>query len=155
MAPRGTYRHIAEDLRRLIQRGELPPGAMLPSEAAIAQERSVARGTVRAALAVLLDDGLIEVIPGRGRRVVGEPAVPGRTAWQRVAAALRRRLEAGEFAVTSALPSEADLVAEFQVSRNTVRRAYKALVDEGLVVIRHGAGAFLADPEVGSVGAAG
>ena len=64
------------------------------------------------------------------------------TEWGRVAAALRERLEAGEFAADTPMPSEAALVAEFGVSRNTVRRAYKHLVDSGAVVVRHGAGAF-------------
>ena len=59
-----------------------------------------------------------------------------------MASALRERLEAGEFAADAPMPSEAALVAEFGVSRNTVRRAYKHLVEEGAVVVRHGAGAF-------------
>lgn len=143
MAPRGTYRQIADDLRARIRSGGLKAGAMVPSELAIAEERSVSRGTVRSALALLVDEGLIEVVPGQGRRVVGSaaPGLPA-TAWERVADSLRRRLTAGEVSPSTPLPSEADLVAEFEVSRNTVRRAYKQLVDEGLVVIRHGAGAF-------------
>lgn len=143
MAPRGTYRQIADDLRRLIESGELPSGAMLPSEMSLAEEWSVARGTARAALTILVEEGLVEVVPGQGRRVVGDAwqASP-RTAWQRIARTLRDRLEAGEYGVSRPLPSEADLVAEFQVSRNTVRRAYRQLVDEGLVVVRHGSGAY-------------
>ena len=143
MAPRGTYRQIADDLRARIHRGDLTTGAMVPSEMALAEERSVSRGTVRSALALLVDEGLIEVVPGQGRRVVGSAAPgPPATAWERVAGDLRRRLTAGEMMPSTPLPSEASLVAEFGVSRNTVRRAYRQLVDEGLVVIRHGAGAF-------------
>lgn len=142
MAPRGTYRQIADDLKRLIESGELPSGAMLPSEMELAVDRSIARGTARAAFAVLVEEGLVEVVPGQGRRVVGDaPSPERRTAWQVVAAGLRDRLEAGEFGA-SPLPSEAELVAELGVSRNTVRRAYRQLVDEGLVVVRHGVGAF-------------
>ena len=143
MAPRGTYRTIAEDIRQSIQRGEIAPGAMVPSELAIAEERAVSRGTVRSALALLMEEGLIEVVPGQGRRVVGVAADRGSgTAWQRVAEAVRQRLISVDLSAPAPLPSEAALVAEFGVSRNTVRRAYKQLVDEGLVVIRHGAGAF-------------
>lgn len=143
MAPRGTYRQIADDVRRLIVNGQLSAGRMVPSELALAQQHSVSRGTVRSALALLVDEGLIEVVPGQGRRVVGSS--DGRapvTAWERIAAALRRRLDAGEFTVGTPMPSEAALVAEYGVSRNTVRRAYQDLVEAGLVVIRHGAGAF-------------
>jgi DNA-binding GntR family transcriptional regulator len=143
VAPRGTYREIADDVRRLIVGGQLPAGTLVPSELALAQQHSVSRGTVRSALAVLVDEGLIEVVPGQGRRVVGRS--DGRTpvtAWERIAEALRQRLAAGEFAAGTPMPSEAVLVAEYGVSRNTVRRAYRDLVEAGLVVIQHGAGAF-------------
>lgn len=143
VAPRGTYRQIADQLRQLIAHGELRPGGMVPSELALAEQYSVSRGTARSALALLFDEGLIEVIPGQGRRVVGSASGgPPATEWGRVAAALRERLEAGEFSADAPMPSEAALIAEFGVSRNTVRRAYKYLVDEGAVVVRHGAGAF-------------
>ena len=109
---------------------------------ALAEQYAVSRGTARSALAILVEEGLVEVLPGQGRRVVGGPrSTPPDTEWGRVAAALRERLEAGEYA-DAPMPSEAALVAEFGVSRNTVRRAYKHLVDVGAVVIRHGAGAF-------------
>ena len=143
MAPRGTYRQIADQLRRSIAHGELRPGDMVPSELALAEQHAVSRGTARSALAILVEEGLIEVLPGQGRRVVGGPrSTPPGTEWGRVAAALRERLEAGEYAADAPMPSEAALVAEFGVSRNTVRRAYKHLVEVGAVVVRHGAGAF-------------
>ena len=143
MVPLVTYRQIANELRGLIASGELRPGEMVPSELALAEQRGVSRGTARSALTMLVDDGLVEVVPGRGRRVVGG-AAEGllRTEWGRVAEALRRRLEAGEFGADAPMPSEAALVAEFGVSRNTVRRAYRHLVESGEVVVRHGAGAF-------------
>lgn len=115
---------------------------MLPTEAALSAEYGVARGTVRAALALLTDEGLIEVVPGRGRRVAGAAAHEPATAYERVAAHLRERIEASDFTQTGPLPSEAELVAAFGVSRNTVRRAYRHLADAGLVVVRHGSGAF-------------
>jgi DNA-binding GntR family transcriptional regulator len=116
---------------------------MVPSEMALAEERAVSRGTARSALALLVDEGLIEVVPGQGRRVVGSAGLGlYMTAWERVADALRRRLASDEVPESTSLPSETDLMTEFEVSRNTVRRAYRELVDEGLVVIRHGAGAF-------------
>lgn len=144
MAPRGTYRQIADDLRLRLTSGELAPGAMVPSEHALASQHEVSRGTVRSALALLEDEGLIEPVPGQGRRVVGaqDEATSPTTAYERIAAELRRKLEAGEFAAGSPLPSEADLVDEYGVSRNTVRRAYRVLVDSGTVVLRQGSGAF-------------
>jgi DNA-binding GntR family transcriptional regulator len=141
---RATHRRIADELRQRIEAGELSPGAMVPSEAALTARYEVARGTVRAALALLLDEGHIEVVPGQGRRVTGASAAerPALTAYERIAAALRDRVEAGEFRPEDSLPSEAALMAEYGVSRNTVRRAYRHLAEAGAVVIRHGAGAF-------------
>lgn len=143
VAPRGTYRQIADSIREQIGSGELTPGGMVPSELALAEQHNVSRGTVRAALGVLVDEGLIEVMPGQGRRVVGDPVTASlNTAWERVARPLQRALESGQFPLGVALPSESELMNEYGVSRNTVRRAYQQLVKDGLVVVRHGAGAF-------------
>ncbi|ODU04288.1 MAG: hypothetical protein ABS81_11105 [Pseudonocardia sp. SCN 72-86] len=142
MAPRGTYRTIADELRRLIERGELSPGEMVPSELALSEQHQVARGTVRSALALLVDEGLIEVVAGQGRRVVGAASPVPTTAYERIAGDLLRRIEAGEFGPDDVLPSEATLMADHAVSRNTVRRAYQRLVDIGAVVVRQGAGAY-------------
>lgn len=144
MAPRGTFRQIADQLRELIRSGVLQPGAMVPSELTLVEQHGVARGTVRSALALLADEGLIETVPGQGRRVAGEPADGGEpsTAYERIAADLARRVRAGEFGSDDLLPSEATLVAEYGVARSTVRRAYRQLADAGVVVVRHGSGAF-------------
>jgi GntR family transcriptional regulator len=50
-----------------------------------------------------------------------------------IAASLRARIESGEIAPEAALPSEAELVARFQVSRGTVRQALSTLRAEGLI----------------------
>jgi GntR family transcriptional regulator len=44
------------------------------------------------------------------------------------------------------VPSDADLSRRFEVSRMTVRQAFQALVQEGLVERRSGRGTFVADP---------
>lgn len=145
MAERGTYRKIAAELTRRIEAGELKPGAMLPSEASLAEEFQVARGTARSALALLEDEGQAEVVPGRGRRVTGDGTTEASTAYEAIAYALRARIDAGEFTPGSPLPSEAALMREFDASRNTVRRAYELLEQAGVVTVRQGAGAFLAN----------
>lgn len=144
MRPRGTYRRIADDLRQRIMAGDLLPGVMLPSEHQLAELHGASRGTIRSALALLEDEGLIELVRGRGRRVVaaGQGVARPAAAYERIAADLRRKVWAGEFPPDAALPSEAELAVEHRVSRNTVRRAYRQLVEEGVVIVRHGAGAF-------------
>jgi GntR family transcriptional regulator len=60
------YQEVAESIRHLIADGTYPPGTELPSIERLMDEYSVSRTTVRAALKVLVDDGLLN--PGRGRR---------------------------------------------------------------------------------------
>jgi GntR family transcriptional regulator len=65
------------------------------------------------------------------------------TAWGQVHRDLRHRIEAGEFTAGSRLPSEAELVEAYTVSRATVRRAIEALVADGYVRSRRGSGTFV------------
>ncbi|MDI6411751.1 GntR family transcriptional regulator [Streptomyces albus] len=58
---------------------------------------------------------------------------------RRVASVLRRQVLEGAFG-TGVLPDERALIAEFAVSRNTVREALALLRDEGLVQRRRGVG---------------
>lgn len=66
------YRTIADDLRRQVAAGDLPVGAVLPSEAELAGSHGVSRVTVRKALEVLRDDGLVSSRQGYGWFVAGD-----------------------------------------------------------------------------------
>lgn len=147
MAPRGTSRRIADELRARIRADELSPGALLPSEAGLAEQYDVARGTVRAALVALVDEGLIEVVPGIGRRVAGGSGADRTSAYGRIADDLAAQIRAGELAPGAPMPSEATVMEQYDVSRNTARRAFKVLADSGAVVVRHGVGAFVRPAE--------
>lgn len=57
---------------------------------------------------------------------------------------IERRIDTGAFPAGSMLPAEKELVAHFQVSRHTVRRAYQILADQGRVVPLRGKGTFVA-----------
>ncbi|MGK5558051.1 GntR family transcriptional regulator [Actinomadura kijaniata] len=63
-APRPLHARIAEQLRRRLDAAA--DGDPFPSETQLAREFGVARMTVRAALAGLQRDGLLERVPGRG-----------------------------------------------------------------------------------------
>ena len=56
-----------------------------------------------------------------------------------VAAQLRRKIVRGELAEGEALPSESALMAEFAVSRPTLREAFRVLESESLISVRRGA----------------
>ena len=66
MDPTPLYVQLANILRRMIVSGELEPRAPLPSESYLQQEHGVARGTVRAAVGILREEGLVVTIGGRG-----------------------------------------------------------------------------------------
>lgn len=66
------YRQIAAELRARIEGGDLRPGDLLPSEAALIEHHGVSRGTARQALADLEAAGLVESRHGKGR-IVRQP----------------------------------------------------------------------------------
>lgn len=67
--PTPLYEQVAEVLARKIEAGDLQPRQPLPSEVELAREYGVARRTVRRALEVLRERGLIVSIERRGTYV--------------------------------------------------------------------------------------
>jgi len=63
---RSRYAVLAQSLRERIFTGDWVPGVALPAEQTLSRENGVALGTMRQALQVLVDEGLIERIHGRG-----------------------------------------------------------------------------------------
>ncbi|MFG2057857.1 GntR family transcriptional regulator [Micromonospora sp. NPDC048930] len=60
------YRVIADELRERIESGLIPPGTLLPTESTLTAEFRAARGTIRQAIAVLREAGLVATEHGRG-----------------------------------------------------------------------------------------
>lgn len=65
-SPGKLYLHVANILRRRLTGGEWEPGAQLPPLTALADEFGVANVTVRQAVAILEDEGLVQRQQGRG-----------------------------------------------------------------------------------------
>ncbi len=57
---------IAETIRRRILSGEFDAMSLLPSERILSEQLSTGRGVVRNALKALQQEGLVQLIPGRG-----------------------------------------------------------------------------------------
>ena len=72
---RAVYKQIADHLRAAIGRGSLREGEQLPSEAQLMEHYGVARMTIRNALRVLQDEGLVTAEHGRGVYVRARPPV--------------------------------------------------------------------------------
>lgn len=83
---RRTFEEAVEQIAERIELGELRVGDGLPSERTLAQQMQISRPTVREALKVLADSGVVEVRPGAaGGAFVVSDFVPRET--------LRRRSE--------------------------------------------------------------
>lgn len=79
------YRLVADHLIKAIDRGEYPVGSVLPTLQELTRRFEIARGTARAAIAVLVADGLAVVKQGVGTLVSATttPAHPPRPAPRR------------------------------------------------------------------------
>jgi GntR family transcriptional regulator len=66
--------------------------------------------------------------------------------YQQIADRLRDQIDSGALEPGERLPSEPDLVRQFDASRNTVRLALALLTNQGLVVTRQGLGTFVTEP---------
>jgi len=72
MSPEPMYRQIAEDLRQMIESGELGHGTQLPTELELRDQYGASRNTIRDAVKLLTTRGLIETRPGQGTFVVAK-----------------------------------------------------------------------------------
>ena len=63
-SPRLLTDQVADDLRAEIMAGKIT--ARLPTEVELSTQYGVSRVTIRRAVAILADEGLIQVIHGRG-----------------------------------------------------------------------------------------
>ncbi len=74
---RRSLRHsLAEELRTRILSGEWRPGDRIPSEPELARRRTVSRSSMRAAITMLEEDGIVSRKHGSGTYVTYRPALP-------------------------------------------------------------------------------
>ncbi|SBT50014.1 GntR family transcriptional regulator [Micromonospora narathiwatensis] len=69
LSPTPLYVQVANLVAKRIADGELEPLRPIPSESQLQQEYGVARGTVRQAVRLLRDRGLVMTVPQRGTYV--------------------------------------------------------------------------------------
>lgn len=88
---RPLYQQLAALLRQQIQTGELSPGDRVPTEGELCARYNTSRNTVRLALDVLRNEGLITSQQGRGSFVRSEPPM---RYYASLTGSRRKRLEA-------------------------------------------------------------
>lgn len=130
------YLQISEIIRSRVATG-MSPGDPVPSEAEIQREFGVARTTVRRAIRILRDEGLVHIVHGQGSFVgiPGEaPRVP-RTypLYRQIADDLADRIERAELTPRRPIPSEKTLLQAYGCARETVRHAMAALREAGWI----------------------
>jgi len=67
--PVPLYAQLAEELRRQIRAGTLAPNRPVPSELTLQQTFGISRDTVRHALDILREEGLVVTVRGKGTYV--------------------------------------------------------------------------------------
>ena len=120
--PQRLYRRIAEQIARLIKRGEYKPGDRLPPERDLASMLKVSRPSVREALIALEVEGYVDVRVGSGVYV----ARPGGSRGK----AVRLAADSGPFELISArrlLESECAALAAKNASPAQIKRMRAAL----------------------------
>lgn len=65
-----VYQQLAGILRSQIASGELEAGRPLPSYTHLVHEYGVARGTVAKSVRLLVREGLVRIVPGKGAFVL-------------------------------------------------------------------------------------
>ena len=134
---RAVYKQVADHLRAAISRGRLREGDQLPSEAQLMTHYGIARMTVRHALRILQDEGLITAEHGRGVYVRARPPVR-RLASDRFAQRHRKEGKAAfnaEAAQIDAIP-EVDMLTVTEARPPAAVADRLGVADDAEVVVR-------------------
>ncbi|MGV1836845.1 phosphonate metabolism transcriptional regulator PhnF [Rhizobium rhizogenes] len=79
------------------------------------------------------------------KTVAREAAIP---LWQKIAASIRQRILAGDYAPGEQLPADRQIAIDYGTSRMTVRQALATLEREGKLRVEHGNGTFVSDDPI-------
>jgi len=85
------HAQVEQELRRMLTLPEFQNGALLPDELRLANRFGVSRGTLRAGIAQLVHEGLIERKAGVGTRVRPQSAESGIGAWRSFSREMARK----------------------------------------------------------------
>ncbi|WP_176955667.1 GntR family transcriptional regulator [Sinosporangium album] len=140
-----VYRQIAEQIKDDIATGTLVAGQLIPSESELVERYCVSRTSVRWAVAILRDEGLIYTVRAEGSYVCPKAAPKVRPAYkcEQIAADIIGQISTGRLKPGDRLPSEFRLTARYGVARDTIRAAIALLREGGRVYTRSGTGTFV------------
>ncbi|MEU9829965.1 GntR family transcriptional regulator [Streptosporangium sp. NPDC048047] len=145
------YLQIAEIIRSRITEERMPAGQPVASEADIRKEFGVARTTARRAVQMLREEGLVYTVQGEGT-FVGPPSEgtrqPRKTPmYRQIAEDVIERIRSGAIRPRRPIPSETTLTQEYDVARETARRAVALLREQGWIYTVPQRGSFVSPQE--------
>jgi DNA-binding GntR family transcriptional regulator len=145
------YLQIAGIIRQRITEANLPPGHVVPSETDIRSEFGVARTTARRAVQMLRDEGIVYTVQGEGT-FVGPPHKGPRQSrktpmYRQIADEVIERIRDGVLHPRRPVPSETTLMQQYDVARETARRAVGLLREQGWIYTVPQRGSYVSPPE--------
>ncbi|WP_030264554.1 winged helix-turn-helix domain-containing protein [Streptomyces violens] len=75
--PRYRYEELADQIQEEVRSGKLARGAALPAERRMTEVYGVSIGTVRRAVALLRERGVVATLPAKGTFILGTGADDG------------------------------------------------------------------------------
>ncbi|WP_187415108.1 GntR family transcriptional regulator [Nonomuraea sp. PA05] len=134
--PRGPvpiYQMIINTIKEDIAAGTLAPGQALPTEAELGEIHQASRLTVRRALEVLREEGVVYTIRADGSYVGPRDAPQIREPRQheQIAADLAAGVKRGVYGPDQVLPSQLELIEQYGVAKKTVSAAVALLRGQG------------------------
>lgn len=134
------YQEIFSELKEKILKGDYPSNQLLPTELELRKEYNVSRDTIRKALALLTDVGLIQKVQGRGSLVIKNEQidfpVSGLTSYQELVKnqGLKSKTEVILLELLT-LDSHLSLVTGFEHYEKVWKVVRTRAIDEKVVVI--------------------
>jgi GntR family phosphonate transport system transcriptional regulator len=113
-----AWRQVADRILAGIEAGDFGPAAQLPTEASFAETFGVNRHTIRRALAVLAEEGVVRATQGRGTFVAERPLpyrIGARTRFSELVAAAGREAE-GRLIVAAETVADMRVAAALQIA---------------------------------------
>jgi DNA-binding transcriptional regulator YhcF (GntR family)/DNA-binding LacI/PurR family transcriptional regulator len=109
----------------------------LPGSRELASQLGISRPTLKKALAILADEGKVEIVPQWGIRVCGvaspSPSSANRCKWMRIAEKIEQDIVNGLYSPGAIIPPYKELSIRYGGHYRTILRALRSLLDKKLV----------------------
>lgn len=150
------WRRIRQEIQDKINAGILQPGDKLPTTRELAEQYDTSGVTVRKAIDILIEAGVLEGRQGIGVFVASTPSKIRKTRrtpdmpylqplWRQIRDDLRRKIQAGLLNPGEKIPTTRALMEQYGTTWVTVRRAVDSMIQSGELIGRQGLGVFVAE----------